>query len=250
MTPEQIAWRKQWVVSLQFLTSLKDNDNLTFNGQPKSATIILQFINQYYGELKSHLHQPGVVAKSEFEAIESFHEDLAKLIQSYIGVDIGRLTKSELISNHIWSRLCETGEATWEAFTDANNQCKSKRMDWLYKLHEFTHGEVQKGLWFKADYSDSNKFMENIRIHSIQFKEMYEEGIIHPVEFDIVKETHENLNRFYVKLLQINPKDLNEEVVLSDPDWVDLCTKGKEQWDFLSQYLSDPMERLTVNSMN
>jgi hypothetical protein len=123
---------------------------------------------------------------------------------------------------------------------------KNIRRSWLKSIFEFAHQEFQHRLWVQADYPDIiGNYTEAICTYFDDlnldegYKDFIKDGIIDQVDYSIIAEFHNELEKYTDKP---DKKNLSDKHVLLDPEWRILTSIAKSTWDKLKIVISDKGE--------
>lgn len=124
---------------------------------------------------------------------------------------------------------------------------KNVRLRWLDSLFEFAHYEFQKKAWLEAafenyvsDYSESIcKYFDDLDLDT-GFDRFTKEGFATQEEFDILNEFHNQLRNYTDRPEKRNLSDQN---VLKDVEWIELTKKAKLNWEKLKNEITDNVEK-------
>jgi hypothetical protein len=129
------------------------------------------------------------------------------------------------------------------------------RYRWLEQVFLLSHSEYQKVQWLApelnkeigwvgeelCDYFDDLYLDDHYEYH-------IKEGNLSTEELQIIKSFHYKLSQFVEKNNQLDDV-FDENDILNNPDWIEICSTGREAWSELKKTISEPEELDHMNKL-
>jgi hypothetical protein len=129
------------------------------------------------------------------------------------------------------------------------------RYRWLEQIFLLSHTEYQKGQWLDPESpKDSGWFGEELcnYFDDLYLDDHYEyhikEGNLTSEELGLINDFHFKLNQFVEKNNQLGEK-FDENGILNDPEWLEICSIGRDAWKELKKTILDVEELDHMNGL-
>jgi len=133
------------------------------------------------------------------------------------------------------------------AFEMKIEQINSIRARWINSLFELAHREYQIRLWIEDDYENAIgsyseclcKYFDDLDLVN-GYEDFLSEGIISKLESDIVLELHSEFSSYSNR---IDKKNLSDNKILMDPEWMMITKLALQTWNKLKEIIQSEKEK-------
>jgi hypothetical protein len=132
---------------------------------------------------------------------------------------------------------------------------KNWRYRWLDQLFLLSHTEYQKLLWFERDTPNEigwigeeiYNYFDDLYLDD-QYEYHIKEGNLTYQELFVIKDFHFKLDKFVKKNNQLGDQ-FEENEILNNPEWIEICSIGRNSWNELKKIISDLEELDHINGL-